>query len=253
MRALWSAASGMKSQQTNIDVIAHNLANVNTAGFKKSRVEFQSLNYQNLREAAPNNPSGLQVGLGVRAATNQRIFLPGSLMETGNNLDVAISGAGFFEVLLPDGSSAFSRDGSFKIDANGNLVTTDGYFLVPDITLPERATDVQIANDGTVTYSLHGEQQQAGQITLVNVLNPAGMQAIGRNLYSYNEAAGPLERGLIPGVEAGSLVGGYLEQSNVQIVEEMVSMITAQRAYEINSRAIQASDEMLATANQLRR
>lgn len=254
MRALWSAASGMKSQQTNIDVIAHNLSNVNTTGFKQSRAEFQDLIYQNVREANLVTPVGLQVGLGARPAATQRIFLPGSFMETGNPLDVAIDGVGFFEVVLPDGTNAFTRDGSFKLDAAGTLVTSDGYPVTPGITIPDGATDLHVAADGTVSYFLAGDRQDAGQITLANVLNPAGMQAIGRNLYLHTEAAGALDQGLIPGTAGiGSLVSGYLEQSNVQVVDEMVSMITAQRAYETNSRAIQASDEMLGIANQLRR
>ncbi len=258
MRALWTAGSGMRAQQLNIDVIAHNLANVNTTGFKKSRVEFQDLLYETLRAAGAGEgiggaPVGLQVGHGVRPVATQRLFSPGSLQETGNPLDVAIEGVGFFEVELPDGSTAYTRDGSFKLDADGYLVTSDGYYLVPEIMIPPEAQDISIGPDGTITYLLDGEREEGDQITLVTFSNPAGLEAIGRNLYRDSGAAGTMEEGLIPGENCGTLASGYLEMANMQVVEEMVNMIIAQRAYEINAKAIQAADEMLGMANNLRR
>ncbi|HHW92765.1 MAG TPA: flagellar basal-body rod protein FlgG [Firmicutes bacterium] len=258
MRALWTAGSGMRAQQLNIDVIAHNLANVNTTGFKKSRVEFQDLIYETMRGAGTRQgnasaPVGLQVGHGVRPAATQRLFSPGSLQETGNPLDVAIEGAGFFEVELPDGSTAYTRDGSFKLDADGFLVTSDGYLLVPEVMIPPEAEDISIGPDGMISYLLDGEREEGDQITLVTFSNPAGLEAIGRNLYRDTGSTGMVEVGLVPGENCGTLASGYLELANVQVVEEMVSMIVAQRAYEISAKAIQAADEMLGMANNLRR
>lgn len=258
MRALWTAGSGMRGQQLNIDIIAHNLANVNTTGYKKSRLEFQDLIYETMRGTGTrrgglSQPVGIQVGHGVRAAATQRLFSPGSLQETGNPLDVAIEGAGFFEILLPNGSTAYSRDGSFKLDADGYLVTSDGYLLLPEVAVPTEAREINIGPDGVVSYELDGEREEGDQITLVTFSNPAGLEAMGRNLYRDTGATGVLETGLIPGEDCGTLAPGYLELSNVQVVEEMVNMIVAQRAYETSAKAIQASDEMLAMANNLRR
>ena len=258
MRALWSASSGMMAQQLNIDVISHNLSNVNTSGFKKSRLEFQDLLYETIRGATPTTgggytPSALMVGHGVRPAASQRIFSPGNLQPTQNPLDVAIEGDGFFVVELPTGEQAYTRDGSFKLDGDGDLVTTDGYLVMPGINIPPGAKEIAIAPDGTLTYELGGESVTGDQITLARFPNPAGLTAIGRNLFLDNEAAGPVEDGLIPGEDCGSLASGYIELSNVQVVEEMVNMITAQRAYEINAKAITAADEMLGVANNLRR
>jgi flagellar basal-body rod protein FlgG len=258
IRALWTASTGMLAQQLNIDVISHNLANVNTAGFKKSRVEFQDLIYENIRGAAPTalggyTPTGLAVGHGVRPAATQRLFSMGNIQPTQNPLDVAIEGDGFFEVQLPDGTMAYTRDGSFKLDADGNLVTTDGYLVQPPITIPPDATDVAIAEDGTVSYKVNGIETTDGPITLALFPNPAGLEAMGRNLFRATAAAGQGTAGLTPGQGCGSLASGYLEMSNVQVVEEMVNMITAQRAYEIGAKAITAADEMLGVANNLRR
>lgn len=256
MRALWTAGSGMRGQQLNIDVIAHNLANVNTTAFKKSRVEYQDLIYETLPGTGPGvsgRPVGIQVGHGVRPAAIQRLISPGSLEETGNPLDLALEGSGFFEVLLPNGSSAYTRDGSFKLDADGYLVTSDGYLLLPEVVIPPGAREINIGPDGMVSYELDGEREEGDQLTLVTFSNPAGLEAMGRNLYRDTGAAGVLETGLIPGEDCGTLSPGYLELSNVQVVEEMVNMIVAQRAYETSAKAIQASDEMLALANNLRR
>ncbi|MGI6604909.1 MAG: flagellar basal-body rod protein FlgG [Firmicutes bacterium] len=258
MRALWTASSGMLAQQLNIDVISHNLSNVNTAGFKKSRLEFQDLLYETLRGAAPAPlggylPTTLSVGHGVRPAATQRMFSTGNFEPTQNPLDVAIEGDGFFQVELPNGSVAYTRDGSFKINGDGDLVTSDGYLVLPGINIPQGATDIAVAPDGTVSYQLDGETVTGDQITLARFPNPAGLEAIGRNLFRDTGAAGFVEEGLIPGQDCGSLASGYLEMSNVQIVEEMVKMITAQRAYEINAKAITAADEMLGVANNLRR
>ncbi|HHT71780.1 MAG TPA: flagellar basal-body rod protein FlgG [Firmicutes bacterium] len=258
MRALWSASSGMLAQQLNIDVISHNLSNVNTNGFKKSRLEFQDLLYETIRGASPTAdggyvPSDLSVGHGVRPSATLRIFSTGNLQLTQNPLDVAIEGDGFFVVELPSGEEAYTRDGSFKLDADGDLVTTDGYLVMPGINIPPGAKSIVIAADGTISYELAGDAVTGDQITLAQFPNPAGLRALGRNLFLATEAAGPVEDGLIPGEDCGSLASGYIELSNVQVVEEMVNMITAQRAYEINAKAITAADEMLGVANNLRR
>ena len=258
MRALWSASSGMMAQQLNIDVISNNLSNVNTNGFKKSRTEFQDLLYETIQGAVPTAdggyvPSGLTVGHGVRPAATLRIFSTGNLQPTQNPLDVAIEGDGFFAVELPSGEEAYTRDGSFKIDADGDLVTTDGYYIMPGINIPPEAKNIAIASDGTISYEIAGDTVTGDQITLAIFPNPAGLQAIGRNLFLATDAAGPVEDGLIPGEDCGNLAAGYLELSNVQVVEDMVNLITAQRAYEINAKAITTADEMLGVANNLRR
>ncbi len=261
MRSLWSSASGMKGQQLNVDNIANNLANVNTSGFKKSRVSFQDLMYQNMRQAGtPNNqgsevPTGIQIGHGVKPGATQRMFTPGSLKATDNPLDMAISGDGFFEVLLPDGTSAYTRDGSFSLDSQGQVVTSDGYLLQPPINIPAEATEIAINEEGLVSYYEPGADapQEAGQIELVDFANPAGLESIGQNLYSETAASGDPLVGLPAQEGFGSINQKFLEESNVEVVDEMVNMIAAQRAYETNSKSIQASDEMLQQANQLRR
>ncbi|MGI6575458.1 MAG: flagellar basal-body rod protein FlgG [bacterium] len=255
MRALWIAGSGMRAQQLNIDVVSHNLSNVNTTGFKKSRVEFQDLLYETIRPAGTRQgiPVGLEVGHGVRAAATLRQFSTGSLQETGNPLDLAIEGPGFFALELPDGTIAYTRDGSFKLDADGCLVSSSGYWLQPEVVIPPEATDIAISPDGAVSYLLHGKRVEGDRITLVSFSNPAGLEAAGRNLYRYTEAAGEMMTDLVPGEGCGTLAANYLELSNVQVVEEMINMIVAQRAYEINAKAIQAADEMLGMANNLRR
>ena len=261
MRSLWAAATGMAAQQTNIDVIANNLANVNTVGFKASRVDFQDLVYQTYSEpgAATTEgtqmPTGVQVGLGTRLAAVQRIYSPGNLRQTGNSLDLAIEGDGFFQIMMPDGRTAYTRDGALKLDGQGRLVNSDGQPLDPEITIPSDATHVNIGSDGTVSVSVAGqnEAEQIGQITLTKFLNPAGLSSIGRNLLLPTAASGEPVTGA-PGSEGmGTLGQGFIELSNVSIIEEMVNMIVAQRAYEVNSKCIQVADEMLSMANTLHR
>jgi flagellar basal-body rod protein FlgG len=258
MRALYTAASGMIAQQYNMDTISNNLANVDTTGFKLNSAHFQDLIYQTLQApGAPVGPNvvpvGQDVGLGVKVGSSEKLFTQGSLQQTGNTLDVAIQGDGFFQITLPDGTTAYSRDGSFKEDANGSVVTSDGYFVQPQITIPQNALSVQIGPDGTVTALVPGssQPQQLGQLTLARFVNNAGLSPQGSNLFTQTAASGP-PIVTQPGLNgAGVLQDGYLENSNVQIVNEIVNMIVAQRAYEANSKAIGASDQMLQTAVQL--
>lgn len=261
MRALYTAASGMAGQQFNIDNIANNLSNVNTTGFKKSRADFQDLLYQNLRlagtpvTAGAQIPTGIQVGHGVRPVATQKIFTQGTFKQTDAPLDLLIEGDGFFQVLMPDGTIGYSRDGAFKKDGEGRIVTSDGFLLEPEIVIPEDAVEIAVGADGTVSVILAGytDPQTIGEIELVRFINPGGLQSAGRNLYLATAASGQPLLGT-PGLDGfGTLTQGFLEMSNVQIVEEMVAMITSQRAYEVNSRAIQAADDMLQTANNLRR
>lgn len=263
MRSLWSAASGMIAQQTNMDIVAHNLANVNTYGNKKVRAEFQDLLYQTLRDpggnssATTNYPQGKQVGLGVRVAATHRIFTQGPLQTTDKSTDVGIQGDGFFQIQLPGGGFAYTRDGSFKIDANGNLLTTDGYTVSGGITFPTDIShdSIVIGQDGTVSYTTaEGTTTQVGTIQLYRFINPEGLTSIGKNLFRQNDASG--EATLIDlnaNGESNSLAQGTIEMSGVQVVEEMVNMIVAQRAYESNSKAITTSDSMLEIANGLKR
>lgn len=261
MRALWSAASGMKTQQDNMDVVAHNLANVNTYGAKKVRAEFHDLLYQTLRPAGGNSgpdsqyPTGLQIGLGDRLAATQRIFTQGNLQATGNPTDIAIEGEGFFRVEMPDGTIAYTRDGSFKLDSNRRLVTTDGYPEADNITIDQNASNdsITISGTGLVSDVVDGQTNEVGQITITRFVNPAGLTAIGKNLFIETEASGePLDGN--PGEDgAGTLVQSVIEMSNVQVVEEMVNMIVAQRAYESDAKAITTSDSMLEIANGLKR
>ena len=260
MRALYTAATGMIAQQYNIDTISNNLANVNTTGFRKNEARFQDLIYQNLRApGTPVGPSvvpvGQDVGLGVKVGASEKTFTQGTLQQTSNPLDIAIEGDGFFQVTLPDGTAAYTRDGSFKGDANGSIVTADGYFLNPQITIPANANAVQVGADGTVTAQIPGQQQpqQLGQINLVRFTNVAGLAPKGQNLFTQTGASGAPTLSQ-PGLNGtGTLQGGYLEASNVSVVEEIVNMITAQRAYEANSKAITTADEMLQTAVQTKR
>jgi flagellar basal-body rod protein FlgG len=261
MRGLWSAASGMSAQETNIDVIANNLANVNTAGFKASRVDFQDLYYQTVREAGGSTsgdtqvPTGIQVGLGSRPAAIQKLFSPGELRQTSNPLDIAIEGDGFFQVAGPDGKTCYTRDGAFKLDSQGRLVNTDGYTLDPAVTIPADAQSVAIGPDGTVSVTMPGQtaSQQVGQIQIVRFLNPSGLTSIGHNLFTNTAASGDATVGTPGTTGFGQLAQGTIEMSNVKIVDEMVNMIVAQRAYEVNSKCIQAADDMLAMANSIRR
>ena len=260
MRGLWSAASGMTAQQTNLDVIANNLANTNTTGFKYSRADFQDMMYQTMAAAGSKTgdgtkvPTGIQIGLGVRTADVQKVFTPGDQQPTDNPLDIAIAGNGFLQVDTPNGT-AYTRDGSLKLDDAHRLVTSDGYALSPDITIPDNAQSITIGPDGTVTAQVAGQTDPvtAGQIQLARFVNTAGLSNIGHNLYVPSSASGPAVTGNAGASGFGSISQNALEMSNVNVVEEMVSMIVAQRAYETNSKAIQAADDMLQMANQLRR
>ena len=263
MRSLWTAASGMVGQQFNIDTIANNLSNVNTTGFKMNRPDFEDLLYHTVRVAGTPAteqtlvPVGVQVGHGVRVAATQKIHTQGSLQKTDNVSDVAIEGEGFFRVLLYDGTMAYTRDGSFKIDSNGQLVNSNGYRLMPEVILPEgflRDT-LSISEDGRISVKLPGldDPIDVGQMELYRFVNPAGMAAIGDNLLKVSSASGDPIAGQ-PGFDGmGRTLHKFLEMSNVQIVQEMVNMIVAQRAYEMSSKAIQTSDTMLGIANNLKR
>jgi flagellar basal-body rod protein FlgG len=259
IRALYSSAAGMQSQQTQLDVISNNLANVNTTGFKKSRPEFQDLLYQNERPSGADQgagnlaPTGVQIGHGSQLVATAKVFTTGELTNTGNKFDLAIQGDGFLEVQMPDGSRAFTRDGALKLSNTGNWVTSDGLPLVGGFqAVPPGTTDISISPGGTITT--RGPQgDQAFQVNLVRFINPAGLQSLGRNLYRETTASGQAEQGNPAQNGFGSLAQGYLEMSNVKVVEEMVGMIVAQRAYEVNSKAVQAADEMMGQANNLRR
>ncbi|MBM3460575.1 MAG: flagellar basal-body rod protein FlgG [Armatimonadetes bacterium] len=260
MRSVYTAASGMSTQQHHIDTIANNLANSNTTGFKKSRMEFQDLMYDTARPAGATLatggtvPLGTQTGLGAKTAATQRIMSQGVFQQTGGQLDVAIEGDGYFQIQLPDGSLAYTRDGAFKRDAQGQLVTTDGYILSPQITIPQDATNIVVGTDGKVSVFLQGQTTptDAGQITLARFPNQVGLTSKGRNLYAESPASGTPVTGNPTTTGLGSLSQGFLEMSNVQVVDEMVNMITAQRAYEINARVIQGADHMLGIVAQLK-
>lgn len=261
MRSLWTAASGMNAQQQNINVVANNLANVNTTGFKKSRADFQDLMYQTVKN--PGSPStnttqipvGIQIGLGTKLAAVSKLFSPGDMQLTGNSLDIAIEGDGFYQIQQPDGSTAYTRAGAFKMDSNGRVVTPDGYPLQPEIVIPTNSTKITVGNDGTVSVVQAGQTAPStvGNIQLANFTNPAGLSAMGKNLFQQTDASGNATTGTPAQNGLGTLAQGYLEMSNVSVVEEMVNMIVGQRAYETNSKAIQTSDEMLQVANNLRR
>ncbi len=261
IRALWTAASGMEAQQLNIDVIANNLANVNTTGFKRSRADFQDLLYQTLRQAGASSssstiyPTGMQVGLGTRNAAIQKIFQQGEFQQTHNPMDFSIEGRGFFQILQPNGETGYTRAGSFKQDEQGRLVTSDGFPLVPQITIPADTMNMTVGSDGTVSVMQAGQNTstQVGQIQLVSFPNPSGLKSIGRNLYTETVSSGSPTTGT-PGENGiGTLSQGFLELSNVNISEELINMIVGQRAYEINSKAIQTADEMMQTANNTKR
>ncbi len=261
IRALWTAATGMAAQALNVDVIANNLANVNTTGFKRGRANFQDLMYQQIKSAGAEAssvgtqlPTGIQVGLGVRAAGVESIFLEGSFKDTSNPLDLAIEGRGFFQIQMPNGDLAYTRAGTFSMDSQGQLVTPDGNLLQPGITIPADAMTINISNDGTVSAQQPGAASTVlGQIQLADFSNPAGLTHLGHSLFQTSNASGEAITGS-PGVNGmGSIGQGMLEMSNVNIVEEMVNLIAGQRAYEMNSKAVQAGDEMLQTANNIRR
>ena len=259
LRALYSAAAGMQSQQMNLDVISNNLANVNTTGFKKSKIEFQELLYQTTRapgseQGAGNQvPTGLQVGYGSRPVATARIFTTGDLTQTGERLDVAVQGDGFFEVQMPDGSRAYTRDGAFKTASDGRIVTSDGLPLQGGFQpVPSGTTNITIGSNGDVTYT-GANGSTSFTVQLVRFNNPGGLESMGSNLYRETPASGPPELGT-PGQNGfGTLNQGYLEMSNVKVVEEMVNLILAQRAYETNSKAVQAADEMMQQSNNLHR
>lgn len=259
IRSLWIAKTGLDAQQTQMDVISNNLANVSTTGFKRARAVFEDLLYQTIRQPGAQSseqttlPSGLQIGTGVKPVATERIFTQGNLQQTGNAKDVAIQGNGFFQVLMPDGTTNYTRDGSFQVDANGQLVTASGYAVQPAITIPPDTLTLTVARDGTVSV------QQAGQVaaTVVGTLqlamfvNPAGLQSLGENLYGETTSSGTPTTTSPGSNGAGLLNQGYVETSNVNVVEELVNMIQTQRAYEINSKAISTSDQMLARLTQL--
>ena len=262
IRALYSAGSGMNAQQINVDNIAHNLANANTAGFKMRRTQFQDLLYQSMVQpgAAAGSqtvvPTGLQLGLGARPASNEIIFSQGSFQLTNNPLDLVIEGRGFFQVRRPTGEIAFTRAGNFHLDRDGNIVTGEGNPIEPQITIPPQAQAISVAQDGTVSYTLPGQNaaQVAGQIQIANFVNPAGMNSLGNSLFQPTDASGEPTVS-IPGEQegVGTLMQGYLEQSNVSIVEEFINMIVSQRAYEANSKVVRAADEMYQQVNNVTR
>jgi len=256
---LWTAATGMEAQQINMDVIANNLANVNSVGFKKSRADFQDLLYQTAKApgstatAGVEVPSGIQVGLGSRVSAVQKIFTTGDIHKTGNELDLAIEGPGFFQISLPNGDTAYTRAGAFKRDSTGRMVTSDGYPLFPEVVIPSNSTKINISEYGTVEVNLDGQTEgtEVGTIELVRFANPAGLKSLGRNLYAETLSTGTPNAGT-PGEDGfGTLSQEFLEGSNVNIMEEMVNMIAGQRAYEINSKAIKSADEMLQMTNNL--
>ena len=259
MRALWTAATGMQAQQLTLDVVANNLANVQTAGFKRSRVDFQDLVYETLQAPGAASaqgqeiPSGFQVGHGSRAVATQRLFIKGDLQQTGNTLDLAIEGEGFFQIQQPNGDLAYTRSGAFKKDSQGQLVTSDGFVVDPAITIPQNALTVTVGVDGIVSVTVPGQAQpqQVGTLQLARFINPAGLLSQGRNLFIPTQASGDPTTGT-PGQDGfGTLLQGFVEGSNVNVVEEMIGLITSQRAYEINSRAIRTADDMMQTANNL--
>jgi flagellar basal-body rod protein FlgG len=253
MRSLYVAATGLEGEQTKMDVIANNLANVNTTGFKQSRAVFQDLLYQNLRQPGAQSsqttqyPSGLQLGTGVRIVSTERLMTQGNLTQTGNSLDVGINGQGLVQIMQPNGTIAFSRDGTFQMNNQGQLVTSNGYLLQPPVTIPPNSQSITIGSDGTVSVVLPGQAlpQQVGTIQLANFINPTGLQSIGDNLYLQTGSSGAPQTGQPTLNGLGSVQQGYLESSNVNVVSELVNMISTQRAYEINSKAVSTSDSML--------
>ena len=262
IRALYSAASGMTAQQMNVDNIAHNLANANTAGYKMRRAQFQDLLYQTVVQPGSaagqqtSVPTGLQVGLGTRTSSNEIIFTQGSFAQTDNPLDMVIQGKGFFQIRQPSGELAYTRAGAFHLDKDGNLVTQDGNPLEPQITLPSATQQISIGQDGTVSYTLPGQSaaQQAGQIQLAAFVNPAGLNSLGGNLYAPTDASGDATVGTPGGQEGlGTIMQGYTEQSNVSVVEEFINLIVAQRGYEANSKVVKAADDMYQQVNNLTR
>ncbi|WP_333805221.1 flagellar basal-body rod protein FlgG [Sulfurospirillum sp.] len=260
IRSLYTAATGMIAQQTQIDTTSNNISNVNTIGYKKQRAEFADLMYQTMTYAGTStsgttvSPTGIEVGLGVRPTAIAKLFTQGNFKETGNSLDMAITGNGFFQILLPDGTTGYTRNGSFKLDADGNVINSDGYQMIPQLTIPADATQITIGVDGMVSVLQAGatQTQQIGQIELANFINPAGLHSLGDNNFINTNASGdPIVSN--PGLNGlGQTRQQFVEMSNVQLVEEMTDLITGQRAYEANSKAITTSDQMLQTVNALK-
>ena len=259
MRSLWISKTGMEAQQTQLDAISHNLANASTNGYKKSHAVFEDLMYQNLRQSGANVteqdtlPTGLQLGLGTRAVATSRSFSQGALAQTSNPLDVAINGNGFFQLQMPDGTTGYTRDGSFQVNAQGTLVTNNGLTVQPGITIPATALAVTIGSDGTVSATLPTQPapQVVGKLSLAHFVNPAGLDPKGQNVFAETAASGTATSGT-PGLTGlGTIQQGFVESSNVNVVEELVGMIQTQRAYELNSKAIKTSDDMLASLAQL--
>ncbi len=257
LRAMYTAASGMEAQQLNIDNIAHNLANINTSGYKMRRAQFQDLLYQSIRQAGASNtatteiPVGTQIGLGTRLAATEIVFSQGDFASTGNPLDMVIEGQGFFQILMPNGEIAYTRNSNFHLNRDGNIVTSDGDLLEPEITIPEDQTGISVGKDGTVTVTIAGqtEPQIVGRIELAFFRNPSGLEPMGKSLLRPTQASGDAIPGT-PGEDGlGTLMSGYVEQSNVSVVEEMVNMIISQRAYEANSKVIRTAEEMFTQAN----
>jgi flagellar basal-body rod protein FlgG len=262
IRALWTAAAGMQCQQVNVDVIANNLANVNTTGFKRTRADFQDLLYQSIRSAGASSstgaefPSGYEVGHGARVVGTEKVFTQGDFRETGNPLDVVIEGDGFFQVTMPNGTTAYTRSGSFKVDSQGRLCTSEGWLVSPEITIPSTAVETTIGSDGTVSI-LNGEtgavEDLGSPIELARFSNAGGLKSLGHSMHLATPASGDPITGTPGTLGIGALNQGFLEMSNVSVVEEMVNLIAGQRAYEVSSKAIQASDEMLQMANNVKR
>jgi flagellar basal-body rod protein FlgG len=259
-QALWVAKTGLDAQQTRMSVVSNNLANVSTTGYKRSRAVFEDLLYQNVRQAGGQTsqdttlPSGLSLGTGVRTVATEKLHTQGNIQQTGNSLDIAIDGRGFLQIQMPDGTVGYTRDGSFRLDANGQIVNANGYVLQPGITIPSNARSVTIGSDGTVSVLTPGNTAptQVGTLQLADFVNPAGLQPVGKNLFIETAASGSPQTGAPGSTGLGSLTQGALETSNVNVVEELVNMIETQRAYEMNSKAIQAADQMLAyVSNQL--
>lgn len=260
MRSLSIGATGMLAQQTNVEVISNNIANMTTSGFKQQRAEFQDLLYQNIRRPGSQSsdagtivPTGIQIGAGVKTAAVYRIHTQGSIVITGNELDLAINGKGFYQIEMPDGTTSYTRAGSFQLNADGQIVTSDGYTLLPGLTIPQGTTDITIDASGQVQAKIDGQTdpQTVGQIELADFPNEAGLESLGNNLYRETPASGAPVTG-IPGVDGlGTIEQGSIEQSNVNVVSEITSLITAQRAYEMNSRVIKTSDEMMGSLSQL--
>ena len=259
INSLWISKTGMEAQQMQLDVISHNLANVSTTGYKRANAVFEDLMYQNLRQVGANTteqsqlPTGLHLGLGVRTVATSRSFAQGTVQQTTNNLDVAIQGSGFFQITMPDGTTQYTRDGSFQVDNQGRLVTSNGLPVANGVTIPANAKNITIANNGTVTASIPGSTapQNIGTIALARFINPAGLEPQGQNLFAESPASGQPSTGT-PGANGlGMLSQGFLESSNVNVVQELITMIQTQRAYEMNSKAIQTSDQMLQKLGQL--